>query len=521
MNIVSLQTRFRKKLPYATQLFQALPHPRPFSSQKFRRTAHTKRLDKALRILDIIAPRTTTQTDHQNHLRVIQGFLQTHSKRTSEQRLSNGFISPNSDDGVSNVFDEILKASFLNDEEDSNTRSLSFDASVLSNAVSYCASTGDLRSGIQYHCVAISSGFIANAYVGSSLITFYGKCGDLENAYKVFQEMPVRNVVSWTAIISGFAQEWKVDMCLELYSLMRNSTLKPNDFTFISLLSACTGSGALGQGRSAHCQIIQMGFYSYLHIANALISMYCKSGNVEDALYIFENLGGKDIVSWNSMIGGYAQHGLAVQGIGLFERMKNQGLKPDAITYLGVLSSCRHSGFVEGGRNYFNSMLKYGVKPELDHYSCIVDLLGRAGLLDEARDFIERMPIAPNAVIWGSLLSSCRLHGSVWIGIQAAENRLLLEPGCAATHVQLANLYASMGFWDQAAQVRKLMKDRRLKTNAGCSWIEIKNEVYRFRTEDWSNTRVSEILDALDWLVDHMITSGCAPEMQEVSEDIH
>ncbi|KAJ6300175.1 hypothetical protein OIU76_021049 [Salix suchowensis] len=490
MNIVLLQTRFRKKLPCATQLFQTLSQHRPFSSHKFRRTTQTKRLDKALRILDIVTPRPTAPANGQNHIRLIQDILQTHSNRTSEQRLRNDLISPNSDVGDFSVFDEILESCFINNEEDSNATSLSFDASLLSNAVSSCASTRDLRSGIQYHCLAIGTGFIANAYIGSSLITFYGKCGELDDAYKVFKEMPVRNVVSWTAIISG-------------------------------LLSACTGSGALGQGRSAHCQIIEMGFVSYLHIENALVSMYCKCGNVEDAFHIFENMVGKDIVSWNSMIVGYAQHGLAVQGIGLFERMKSQGVKPDAITFLGVLSSCRHAGFVEGGRNFFNSMVEYGVKPQLDHYSCIVDLLGRAGLLEEARYFIERMPVSPNAVIWGSLLSSCRLHGSVWIGIQAAENMLLLEPECASTHLQLANLYACVGFWDQAARVRKLMKDRRLKTNPGCSWIEIKNEVYRFRAEDCSNNRVSEIHNVLDWLVDHMITLGRAPEMQEVGEVIH
>ncbi|KAJ6994508.1 hypothetical protein NC653_017351 [Populus alba x Populus x berolinensis] len=122
-----------------------------------------------------------------------------------------------------------------------------------------------------------------------------------------------------------------------------------------------------------------MGFDSHLRIANALISVYCKCANLEDALYIFVNIGGKDIVSWNSMIAGYARHGLAVQGIGLFERMKNQGVKPDAIAFLGVPSSCWHAGFVERGKNYVNSMVKYGVKLELYHYSCIVGLLGRAG----------------------------------------------------------------------------------------------------------------------------------------------
>ncbi|KAL3569416.1 hypothetical protein D5086_029306 [Populus alba] len=167
MNIVSLQTRFRKKVPYATHLFQTLSQQRPFSSHKFRRTTQTKRLDKALRILDIITPKTTAPTNGQNHLRVIQDFLQAHSNRTGEQRLSNDFISPNSDNGDFSVFDEILESSFINNDEDSNATSLSFDASVLSNAVSSCASTRDLRGGIQYHCLAISTGFIANALHGS------------------------------------------------------------------------------------------------------------------------------------------------------------------------------------------------------------------------------------------------------------------------------------------------------------------------------------------------------------------
>lgn len=392
------------------------------------------------------------------------------------------------------------------------------DAIFLSNAVSSCASMRNLRCGIQYHGLSITTGFVSNVYVGSSLIALYCKCEVMEYAHQVFDEMPVRNVVSWTTMIAGFAQEWHIDMCLQMYSLMRKSRMKPNDFTLTSILRACTGTGALGQGRSAHCQTIRMGFESYTHITNALISMYCKCGNVEDALYLFKNMDEKDIVSWNSMIAGYAQHGLAREAIDLFEELK--AMEPDAITFLGVLSSCRHAGLVEQGRVYFDSMVKHGVKPELDHYSCVVDLLGRAGLLEEARDVISKMPIHPNAVIWGSLLSSCRLHGSVWIGIQAAESKLLLEPGCAATHVQLANLYASAKRWDQAARVRKLMKDRGLRTNPGCSWIEVKNEVHSFRAEDKSNTRVAAIVGVLDCLVDHMRSAGYVPEIHEEEDDI-
>ncbi|KAL5743091.1 hypothetical protein ACOSP7_029823 [Xanthoceras sorbifolium] len=519
MNIISLQiqTCTKKKAFHAILCLQTLSHYRAFCSRRRRRI---KSLDNALRVLDIISPKTQADTSSQLHLRLIQDFLQTDSNQLDAKHFTQDFASSESTVGLPNVFDEIFESSVFSEENSVSTHlnlheeGLRVDASVLSNAVSSCGSARDIRGGIRYHCLAIRCGFVANLYVGSSLISLYGKCCQINSAYKMFEEMPVRNVVSWTAIIAAFAQEWEVDMCLELYRKMRDSTLNPNEFTFTSILSACTGSGALGQGRSAHCQTIQMGFDSYIHVANALISMYCKSGSVDDAFYIFNTMPSKDIVSWNSMIAGYAQHGLALQAMDLFEEMKKQRGKPDAITYLGVLSSCRHAGLVKEGKVYFNSMVEHGLEPELDHYSCVVDLLGRAGLLEEARDFIEKMPIHPNAVIWGSLLSSCRLQGAVWIGIQAAENRLLLEPECAATHVQLANLYASVKCWDQAARVRKLMKDKGLKTNTGYSWIEIKNEVYRFRAEDKSNTRLSEILVVLDCLVDHMKDSRFVAGLQ-------
>ncbi|XP_057490468.1 pentatricopeptide repeat-containing protein At2g37320-like [Actinidia eriantha] len=165
-----------------------------------------------------------------------------------------------------------------------------------------------------------------------------------------------------------------------------------------------------------------MGFDSYIHVSNALISMYCKCGDVKEALYMFKNMHIKDPVTWNSMIAGYAQHGLALEAIDLFEEMKQQKKsKIETITYLGVLSSCRHACFVQQGLFYFNSMAEYGLEPELDHYSCIVDLLGRAKDLEKARDFIRKMPISPNGVIWGSLLSSCRVRENVWIRIEASE----------------------------------------------------------------------------------------------------
>ncbi|KAL5545621.1 hypothetical protein UlMin_005308 [Ulmus minor] len=456
-----------------------------------RRTSQNKnKQQNALRLVDLVTPKTNlTLSPPKAHLRLIEEFILTAPEQGSPTSL-----------------EKIPEC----------TTSVGVrDAKLLSLAVSSCGSRRNLSGGVQHHCAAIKHGFASNVYVGTSLISFYSKCGQLDNAHQVFEEMPDRNVVSWTALIAGFAQEWLVDVCLEIFQRMRNSALRPNDFTFTSLLSACTGSGALGHGRSVHSLTIEMGFHSYVHISNALISLYCKCGAVEDALFVFRALDGKDTVSWNSMIAGYAQHGLVLKAIDLFEEMKKQNTKADAITFLGVLSSCRHAGLVKQGWFYFNLMIEQGVEPELDHYSCVVDLLGRAGLLEEARDVVLKMPIPPNAVIWGSLLSSSRLHGRVWLGIEAAESRLLLEPSCAATYLQLANLYASAGHWDHAARTRKLMKDKGLKTSPGYSWIEIKNVIYRFRADDSSKTRTVEVISVLDSLADHMMTSGYDPQVHE------
>ncbi|XP_009143508.2 pentatricopeptide repeat-containing protein At2g37320 isoform X2 [Brassica rapa] len=420
---------------------------------------------RALRVLNIISSKPDEASSRQNHLGLVKDFLRTDSKH-----LRDDFGLARTKHGVSSVLEEVLL-------ENSSTLKCSFDAYGLSSAVSSCGSDRDFRNGYGFHCLALKSGFTSDVYVGSSLVVLYRDSGEVDNARKVFVEMPEKNVVSWTAMISGFAQEWRVDICLKLYSKMRNSTSEqPNDYTFTALLNACTGSGALGQGRSVHCQTLKTGFKSCLHISNALISMYCKCGDLKDAFRVFDQFIDKDVVSWNSMIAGYAQHGLATQAIELFEVvMPKSGTKPDAITYLGVLSSCRHA-----------------------------DLLGRFGLLQEALELIETMPMEPNAVIWGSLLFSCRVHGDVWMGIRAAEERLMLEPECAATHVQLANLYASVRYYKEAAMVRKAMKDKGLKTSPGCSWIEIDNDVYMFKAEDGSNCRMVEIVYVLHCLVDHM-----------------
>lgn len=380
---------------------------------------------------------------------------------------------------------------------------ISSDTSILASVLSSCADRKIITGGAQLQALLLKVGCDSSALVGTSLISFYSRCGQLENAHRVFQSITAKNTVSWTAIISGYAQDNQVEPCLHLFSLMRQSACKPNDITFAIIFSVCTNHAFLALGKSIQSLQVRMGFDSYVHVSNAMISMYAKCGSISEARAIFETIACKDLVSWNSMIFGYSQYGLAEHCIDLLREMEGQ-IMPDAISFLGVLSSCRHACLVAEGRRCFRTMIEHGIKPELDHYSCMVDLFGRAGLLDEAWDLIQAMSMPPNGVIWGSLLASCRMHGSISIGIQAAEHRLKLEPGCAATHVQLANLYASIGCWSDVARVRKVMKESGLKTNIGCSWIEVGNKVYTYTAENRSKSQVNDVLATLDCLQSHM-----------------
>ncbi|WOL15731.1 pentatricopeptide repeat-containing protein [Canna indica] len=490
-----------------------------FTSCRRYSKLHGKGFDKALKILDLVIPRTNKVEGKSCHHRLIQGCMKDlleigehnslkHVKKNASTKLHNN-IKVMSQKGNNKVANCSKKNNAMKEDAlllflELHQRGMILDAFTLSSAISYCISTGAIGTGVQLHVHTIKHGCDMSIHCGSSLISLYSKLGQLRSAYHVFHLMPVKNVVSWTAIIAGYAQYWKGEICSELFSLMRQAMIEPNDITFVSVLSVCTSSAYLGFGRSIHSLEFQMGFDCYVHVSNALISMYAKCGSMKEAYYVFEHMPWRDLISWNSIISGFSQYGLTEKAVDLLNQMDSQNLTPDAISYLCVLSSCRHAGLVEQGRVCFDLMIKRGLNPELDHYSCIVDLLGRAGLLEEALDVIKKMPIRPNAVIWGSLLSSCRLHRNVWIGIHAAENRLLLEPGCASTYVQLANLYASVGYWNHAAKVRKLMKEKGLRTSPGYSWIEIGNKVYKFRAEDGSNNQLNEILSVLYYLACHM-----------------
>ncbi|XP_038977022.1 pentatricopeptide repeat-containing protein At1g15510, chloroplastic-like [Phoenix dactylifera] len=385
------------------------------------------------------------------------------------------------------------------------------DEITIIGALSACAQLGDLQQGKLLHAYIEGRMIARNLFVTNALVNMYAKCGDLAKAEAIFRGMPQRDVFSWTAIISGFVQVSGCKKALSLFEEMQLTDVEPNEVTLVSALSACSQLGALDQGRQIHACIEENNVGKDVCLGNALMDMYAKCGCIEIASRIFHGMPLKDTLSWNTMIGGLATHGHGRAAIDLFNQMQKIGdAEPDSVTLLAVLCACSHSGMVHEGIFYFSSMSSsYGIVPEVEHYGCMVDLLSRAGLIGEASDFIKNMPIAPNSVIWGSLLASCRVHHKMELGQKIAQHIIEIAPNDEGAHVLISNLYAEAGRWDDVRQVRTLMGSRGMEKSPGCSSIEVNGVVHEFFVGDKLLHQYGMIYLVLDGLTHQMNQTVC------------
>eukprot|EP01018_Ginkgo_biloba_P037432 Gb_29874 [translate_table: standard] len=344
-----------------------------------------------------------------------------------------------------------------------------------------CASLSALQEGKEIHCHVLITGFETNVYVGTALIDMYAKCRSVENARQVFDRMSRRDVVSWNAMIAGYAQNGHAYEPLTLFHQMEMGDAKPDLLTMASVLQACAHLGALKQGKYIHDYINKNGLESDVFVGTALIDMYAKCGSVGFARQVFDKMHERDVASWSAMIAGYGMHGHGEDALELFSQMRQRGVKPDHITFVCVLSACSHAGLVDEGWKWFECMRRdYCITPRSEHYACMVDLLGRAGRLNEAEDFIQKMPLKPDADVWGALLGACRIHGNIQLGERVAERLFNLKPKKVGYYTLLSNIYASAGRWDDVAKVRTMIKDKGLKKAPGSSFIEVNNRVHAF-----------------------------------------
>ncbi|XP_059295704.1 pentatricopeptide repeat-containing protein At4g02750-like [Lycium ferocissimum] len=313
-----------------------------------------------------------------------------------------------------------------------------------------------------------------NFFTWSTLINGYIENKKLNEARYVFDKMSEKDVVSWTAMIRGYVQYGDFMKALELFKLMLNSgTSRPNHFTFSTVLDACAGHSAVLVGNQVHTCILKSGFPLDVVLLTSLVDMYAKCGDIEVAFYIFKSIHVKNLVAWNSIIGGYARHGLAERAIQEFERMVKSGIRPDEITFINLVYACGHGGLVEEGERIFKSMVTdYGLKAEMEHYACMVDLYGKAGQLEKAEKLIEGMPFKPDVVVWGALLGACGMHSCIELGEIAANGIYTLENDHPAVYSVLSKIYGEKGMCTDITGLDKLMKKwRAMKQKAG-SWIE-------------------------------------------------
>eukprot|EP01018_Ginkgo_biloba_P032700 Gb_11667 [translate_table: standard] len=379
----------------------------------------------------------------------------------------------------------------------------------------------DLQRRKWIHDYIIRSGLESDVSVGTALLAVYAKCGNIDIAQNLFDKMSKRDVVAWNAMIAGYVQNGCANESLILFHQMQLAKVKPNSSTIVSVLSACANLAALQQGKCVHDYIIRSGLRSDVPVENALLTMYAKCGTIEVAHQVFEKMSRRDVVSWNAMIAGYGMHGQGKDALAIFFKMQQAGLKPDHITFVGVLSACSHAGLVDEGWQYFDCMRRdYCITPRVEHYACMVDLLGRAGHLDEAYDLITMMPLEPDASVWGALLGACRIHSNIELGECVSEHLIELEPKIVGNYVLLSNLYAAAGRWNDVAKVRAMQKDRGLKKSPGCSWIQIKNSVHAFLVGDKSHPQSKKIYAMLESLAGQMEASGYVPDTSFVLHDV-
>ncbi|XP_059634626.1 pentatricopeptide repeat-containing protein At2g34400 [Cornus florida] len=387
---------------------------------------------------------------------------------------------------------------------------------TLVSVLGACGDLGDLNLGRWVEEFVVDREMEVNSYVGSALIDMYGKCGDLSSARGVFDRMETKDVVTWNAMITGYAQNGLSNEVIFLFNVMKEAGIIPNKITLIAMLSACASIGALDLGKWVDAYASQRGLHHDIYVATALIDMYAKCGSVDHAYRVFENMPHKNEVTWNAMISAHAFHGRALEALSLFKRMSIEGrdIRPNDVTFVAVLSACVHVGLVDEGCQLFDLMISYfGLVPKVEHYSCMVDLLARAGRIYEAWDFIEKMPENPDEVVLGALLGACQKLRNVDISERVMQLLLKIEPSNSGNYIISSNIYAKLKRWDDSARMRVLMRERGVSKTPGCSWIEMDAKVHEFLAGDLSHFDSEDINSVLKLLYEEMKIEGYIPNI--------
>ncbi|XP_042496608.1 pentatricopeptide repeat-containing protein At4g08210 [Macadamia integrifolia] len=349
------------------------------------------------------------------------------------------------------------------------------DSYTYSSVLKICIDLLNLSLGLQVHGLIVTSGYELDCVVGSVLIDFYAKLGDTMHALLLFQMLPKKDIIAWSGLIAGCVKEGSHFLAFSLFKDMFFSDIEVDQFVISSVLKACSDLAGFESGKQVHTYSIKSGYEMEGVIVTSLIDMYSKCGEIEASLKLFSGVSNRDTACWTGIIVGCGQNGKPEEAIQFFQDMLKSGAKPNEITFLGVLSACRHVGLVGEAWNFFRSMgVEHGLEPCLEHYSCMVDLLGRAGCFDEAEKLVLSMPYEPDHNIWLSLLGACGIHRNVELGKRIGRHLLAVSPEDPSVYVTLSNIYCCLGLWEESSKLRYAMKNLGTK-EAGKSWIEVRS----------------------------------------------
>ncbi|XVF03786.1 hypothetical protein REPUB_Repub05bG0023100 [Reevesia pubescens] len=395
------------------------------------------------------------------------------------------------------------------------------DICTFTSILRSCSGLLNIKFGQQVHVHIIKNGLNDNNLVGTSLIDLYAKNRFLEDAELLFSQLIERDIFSWTALITGYAQTDRLEKAIKCFNQMQRQGVKPNEFTLATSLSICSKMATLENGQLLHSMAIKAGHLSDQFVSCAIVDMYANCGCIEEAEAAFQGMGSADIVSWNAMLFGYLGHGLGLKVLETFRMMLGKGLEPDEVTFISVLSACSYMGLVGEGKEHFGSLTNvYGIVPTIEHYACMIDILGRAGKFDEVESFILDTKVRSNPLIWETVLGACRRHGNDKFGESAAEKLFELDPGTASHYILLANIFAAKGRWEDVRRVRALMTSRGVKKEPGCSWVMVNGQLHIFKSADGSHPKSREIYIKLKELVEKVILAGYVPKTEHILHNV-
>ncbi|XP_068663042.1 pentatricopeptide repeat-containing protein At2g36980, mitochondrial [Aristolochia californica] len=421
---------------------------------------------------------------------------------------------------------------FIKQMQNNNCRG---DSWTFSSLMDVCAKSMEPNHGSALHACIIKSGWDLATETKNSILSFYIELGRHEDAVQVFESMayrtqvswntmidaymrigdmckalilfweaPQRNIVSWTTMIGGYARNGHGESALTFFTYMFRSCHQPDEFAFGVVLLACANLAFLGHGRMIHGCVIHYGLPCHVYVGNALVNMYSKCGDVDGLSRAFSEIRTKDVVSWNEIIFGFALHGQAEKAFDIHKDMLRSGVKPDKLTFIGLLMACSHSGLIETGIALLKSMNRvHGLKWEEDHVACVVDMLGRGGYTEAATKVIEDYSgwtgCRPS-LSFKALLGACSVHGDLRLGKKVSEDLLTVDPSNEMGYMLLSNLYSASAEWKGAEIVRKAMVEKGLKRKPGCSWIQVINCVMVFVAGDLTHPCMDVVCKILELL---------------------